>query len=275
MPLILIVAADPGDVGPPANLTEATKKVFADNVGKPVVIEGQLGVGKLGYSLRRSAKSEEVMFQVIPPMPAKGLYRFPKSWDQYLDQTVRVSGTLKFRPARRAPPDPTRATLPDLYFLEIQDSTIEPAHGRFDHLVERGTSSVAKSDDAIYPFDEFFSHAFGKSYSVRVTDELLSKSPKWLEASQHPPVSPRKALAAADALAKELVGVQNHYRRYLEGITLKPIKNGWVWLVKFDWIFDGSATGIPDNLIVVVTMDGKVIRPEIAELGKKAPPSPR
>lgn len=128
LPLILVVAAHPGDIGRPADLTEATKKVFADNVGKPIVIEGRLGVGKLGYSLRRSPKGEAVMFQVIPQMPAKDFYRYPESWNQYLDQMVRVSGTLMFRPARRAPPDPTRATLPDLYFLEIQNSKIEPVH---------------------------------------------------------------------------------------------------------------------------------------------------
>ena len=125
------------------------------------------------------------------------------------------------------------------------------------------------SEDGFYPFDTFVSSAFGKSYSVVVSKESLSAMPKWLNSADSPPVPPRAAIRSAGALADRLIGERSEYQRYLEGITLKPIEGGWVWVVRFDWISMRSASGIPDHLIVVIPMDGKPINPKVSPLAKE------
>jgi hypothetical protein len=107
------------------NLTMASAASFAASVGKPVVLDGQLSVGKLGYSLL-GATPQNVAFYVISRTPASGPNAYPRSWQQYLDRKVRVSGILKFQSIPKIRTDATRATVPDYYFLVLQDATIKP-----------------------------------------------------------------------------------------------------------------------------------------------------
>jgi hypothetical protein len=79
-------------------------------------------------------------------------------------------------------------------------------------------------------------------------------------------VSPRKAIKAADELANRLIGKRVGFRRYLEEICLRPANGGWVWLVRFEWhVTVGGETGIPDQFIVVVLMDGAAVQPKVRD----------
>jgi hypothetical protein len=81
-------------------------------------------------------------------------------------------------------------------------------------------------------------------------------------------LSPRKAIQSAERLAGRLIGERKDYRRQFErnGICLKPIEGGWVWLVRFEWDWkEGTSTGIPNHLYVVVLMDGTAVSPEVHE----------
>jgi hypothetical protein len=128
--------------------------------------------------------------------------------------------------------------------------------------IEKGGS---KADYVFYPCSTYYSYAFGKKYTSRITEEMLRKAPQWLEKSDNPPLSPRKALQSADALSNKLIGKKADYRRYLEGVCLKPMGDGWVWIVRFEWLPEGASTGVPDDLIIVVLMNGTTIQPEVRD----------
>lgn len=83
----------------------------------------------------------------------------------------------------------------------------------------------ASADEyAVYPLNNVYvSYAFGKEYNVRVTKEMVDRAPQWLEKSENPPLSARKALQAANRLADGLLGKRPGFQRYLgDGICLKP-----------------------------------------------------
>jgi hypothetical protein len=106
------------------NLTMASAETFAASVGQPVVVEGKLSVGKLGYSLL-GATPQNVAFYVISRTSGGGPIKYPRSWQQRIDKKVRVSGILNFQPVPNLRTDAAHATAADYYFLVLQDATIE------------------------------------------------------------------------------------------------------------------------------------------------------
>ena len=119
----LIVAADNPHRTP--NLTTASAKSFADNVGKTVAIEGKITTfGKMGCCFL--SPKLNVTFYVIPSVQARAESRY-KDWGRYEGKTVCISGLLKFQPAPEPPGDGTSARPPAYYYMVLQDTSIQAA----------------------------------------------------------------------------------------------------------------------------------------------------
>lgn len=110
------------------------------------------------------------------------------------------------------------------------------------------------------------SYAFSKKYNVSVTSDALEKSPTWKEDDENPPLPARKAIRLANEMKDSLVTDSKDFKWKLQNASLQPADAGkWYWLVHYDAEFQGGSTGRPDNLRLVVLMDGTVIKPVIKD----------
>jgi len=115
--------------------------------------------------------------------------------------------------------------------------------------------------------DEFVNSAFGKEYKTLVTKEMIKHAPQWEKEAETPPVSPRKAIRVAERLTKKLIGERPGFQRRLESISLKPMEDGWIWLIRFEWIATNTnSTGLPDALSVFILMDGTAVQPQVEQV---------
>jgi hypothetical protein len=109
----------------------------------------------------------------------------------------------------------------------------------------------------------------GKTFATQealianVTREALERTPAWRPALDGPPLSAGRALAAADAVAAELLTDTADFKWELVRVELVPMRgNKWIWIMCYEAAFQGgSGTGAPFFLHVPVLMDGTVVQP--------------
>lgn len=112
-------------------------------------------------------------------------------------------------------------------------------------------------------------YAFGKAYDVDIRAEMLNGSPIWdRRRNPHPPLSPNTALTRADQLRMcwiEKGQLPDHVKSgswEVQSVELVPGDNKhWYWLVSFMFVMDQS--GPPNEFLVPVLMDGRVIEPKL------------
>jgi hypothetical protein len=111
----------------------------------------------------------------------------------------------------------------------------------------------------------FWSYAFGKCYSVAVTQAALDKAPVWKDDSDNPPVAARKAMRLADRLKDKLVKDNDKYRWKREEAALQEAGEGqWYWVVSYKAVYRGRcSSGVAPFLHLVVLMDGTVVEPKV------------
>lgn len=106
----------------------------------------------------------------------------------------------------------------------------------------------------------------GTNYVSTVSDADLKKSPAWLEADEHPALSPRRAMQAAQAAVTNLFkGVTT----IVDSVSLHPVgrENKWVYQVQFTTIPPGGLDGDSTPIKLFVLMSGEVVlpKPEMAK----------
>ena len=109
-----------------------------------------------------------------------------------------------------------------------------------------------------------YSYAFSKQYVVRVSNEALKESPSWKDDAENPPLSAKKAIKLANDMKDSLVKDGKSFKWILESASLKPARGDrWYWLLNYEVEFEGAHVGPPQNLRLIVLMDGTVIKPEV------------
>ncbi len=120
----------------------------------------------------------------------------------------------------------------------------------------------------------FCSYAFGKKYTSEFTYEQLAKSPSWnTDRADSPPFPVGKAVRLANVQKVRLVKDLKRYRWYLESVGLNhlgwlaedsDLSEKWWWCVTYEaHQREGGSTGPPEQLLVIVLMDGTVIVPKV------------
>ena len=108
------------------------------------------------------------------------------------------------------------------------------------------------------------SYAFSKQYCFTITANMLKVSPVWSEDADNPPLPARKAIRLATKLKNELVKDTEKFKWKLESCSLEQAETSkWYWFITYFARYQGSSTGIPHHLQVIVLMDGTVIRPMV------------
>ena len=75
------------------------------------------------------------------------------------------------------------------------------------------------------------SYVRGERWTVNVSECDLKELPRWSEADEAPPLSPRKAIQAARTLLRTLVADADSWR--LDAVRLKPLGQEWIYVVEF------------------------------------------
>ena len=104
----------------------------------------------------------------------------------------------------------------------------------------------------------FHSEHSGVHYTTYLTADQLARTPEWRDEDSNPPLDMRRAISAASARLKQMFDNADEWK--LDLVTLKPIRDRWVYAVSFD------APPPPDckdclvfPFVLVVTMDGTAL----------------
>jgi hypothetical protein len=118
----------------------------------------------------------------------------------------------------------------------------------------------------------YYSYAFGYQYEVEITEGTFARTPKWDRRSPNPPLSANEAMVRAERTRKRLIKekkLQDNIERgwwTMDSAELKAFdqENGqWYWMILFDYRM--AQTGPPNELRIVVLMDGTVIEPTVTK----------
>ena len=118
----------------------------------------------------------------------------------------------------------------------------------------------------------FFSNSGGRTFKIEVTEEMLAHLPKWDRHRDNPPLSASEATMKADQVRRRLIEQEKITDQSLyEGgawrlmaAELTPLDDDlglWYWLVRFEYVV--SSPEPPDELRLVVLMDGSVLEPTL------------
>jgi hypothetical protein len=119
---VAIVVAGAADK--PIDLTGADASKFRSQLGHTVSLRGRLEQGMQGPCLF-GATPTNVVFYVIPEMPASGSYSYPETWTRLMHQQVQLTGELKFRSFDRRKAGPLDQISFDYYYMVLQRTRIE------------------------------------------------------------------------------------------------------------------------------------------------------
>src|SRR5271169_2949761 len=78
----------------------------------------------------------------------------------------------------------------------------------------------------------FHSEHSGVHYTTYLTGDQLARTPEWRDEDSNPPLDVRRAIVAASARLKEMFDNADEWK--LDLVTLKPIRDRWVYAVSFD-----------------------------------------
>jgi hypothetical protein len=110
----------------------------------------------------------------------------------------------------------------------------------------------------------YYADAFGRTYSVRITEEAVARMPVWDKHHEHPPLVLADKLRLRMIKEKKLVNFAGDGRWKIRAAELTPAADDrWFWLVRFEYSMD--QTGSPNEILIPVLMDGTVLEPEITE----------
>src|SRR2546423_2266127 len=109
--------------------------------------------------------------------------------------------------------------------------------------------SQMRSDEVVLRIRSDF---LGKDVEFVLTESRLSKSPRWAEDADNPPLPPRKAVKATMDYLKALVKDSSSWRT--EGIRLAPMGNGGMWIYIVEVRPPGPVEGkrVPSNVVVLM-----------------------
>ena len=114
-----------------------------------------------------------------------------------------------------------------------------------------------------------YSNAFDNEYISDILLSDLMKSPAWQDNADNPPISARRAIQLAGQMRRTLFkdNEDYHWQLYAAEIGFGRNRRCW-WDVHFLARSTTGGSGVPDDLHVIVLMDGTVLKPKVSS--KKA-----
>ena len=89
-----------------------------------------------------------------------------------------------------------------------------------------------------------------------VTQDVLSKTPRWKKDAEHPPLSPRKAIMQANAVKNRLVEPFRNVYWFLDSAAIVQLdKEQCYWRVQYKGYSTGGVMLTPYQLNIVVLID--------------------
>jgi hypothetical protein len=118
-----------------------------------------------------------------------------------------------------------------------------------------------------YHTSPIYSGVYGEIYVVRIPNELIGKSPSWVHGMFEPPLSRQRAIELADEVYHSFVQVklddaEGYHWELGDAIERQAGGDKWFWCVYYHH-FTPVLFGYPEELVVVVLMDGTVLKPEL------------
>lgn len=116
--------------------------------------------------------------------------------------------------------------------------------------------------------------ADGKAFTTVVADQAVAKTPAWQPSEDNPPLSGREALKLATRMKDKLVRDEHGFRWELESLSIiappssKKVQGKFYWLTKYVNVpheAGAALGGIQEEILIVVLMDGTVLRPDVRE----------
>lgn len=111
------------------------------------------------------------------------------------------------------------------------------------------------------------SYAEGKAFTSNTPDDIETSTPVWTADSPNPPLSAEEAIRLAIDVQRRLVHDTERSAWGISHAGLVCLEEGcWYWLITFEsHPTRGGASGIPPYLELIVTMDGKVVEPNVSD----------
>jgi hypothetical protein len=170
-------------------------------------------------------------------------------WIEFRVPFLRLPARQKTRVRTRSAP----MRFCSLILIALVCAACQQTHS---HLLT--TASLAATNDMVVP--PVLSEFEGSLYCFQTTQSAVEAAPQWKARAEFPPLSPRRAAAAALKEAGRLRPDVSVWR--VESIALQPCggENYWIYRVVL-WRGDIAITGLPSFLEIPLLMNGKVIHP--------------
>jgi hypothetical protein len=105
----------------------------------------------------------------------------------------------------------------------------------------------------------------GKRYDFDVYQDDLNRTPAWQTNEEFPPLSPRKAEAAARRQLDKLVEHAERWNRRIVALHQMSDSDKWVYVVHFSGFHPpGVLDGAVPQMRLVVLMDGRALEPRVS-----------
>lgn len=118
-----------------------------------------------------------------------------------------------------------------------------------------------ETDLAAQVLVSYVSYNNGKALESVITADAIDRTPAWDESTADPPLSARSAMKLADGMKDKLVHDAEDGRWERVATELRSATaNHWYWLARYE--LQKAATGPVPDLIILVLMDGTVIKPQ-------------
>jgi len=122
-----------------------------------------------------------------------------------------------------------------------------------------GSQCARSAEQAVF---QTVNHLGQTAYRSLVLEIDLVNTPKWVEGTDSPPLSPRQAEMAARSELTRTVRQFDHWE--LVKFCLRRVGNpeNWIYIVEMKPVVQNArASGQVDSIEIVVLLDGRAIRP--------------
>lgn len=123
----------------------------------------------------------------------------------------------------------------------------------------------AESEDTKFELSK--SRVGDNRYVFIVKSSQMDASPKWTIRDENPPISARKAMAAArEVIEKKLrPGDRDDWKWVPTRMVLEEFRGDiWYWQIRFEMqLREGGSSGIPWGIESIVLMDGSAVVPKV------------
>jgi hypothetical protein len=107
----------------------------------------------------------------------------------------------------------------------------------------------------------YSSYVHGERWDFNIHRNDMDQTPRWSAFLDDPPLSPRRAIQAAESELNKLLPNANDWRLSAVHILPVAVQDSWVYMVEFLETPPGTHDGPAQSMSIVVLMTGRAIEP--------------